>query len=60
MIRKSDDDSKFERSFESLEVFLLSSMLDTPSDMSGWSRQIRLGSKSMQAKFDVGSGKITK
>ena len=53
MGRKSDDNSKFERSFGNFGVFLPTSMLDTPTDMSGWSRKIRLGTKSMRAKFDV-------
>ena len=53
MNRKSDDSSKFEQRFWTLEVFLLTYILDTSSDMSGWYRKIRLESKSMRAKFDV-------
>ena len=51
---KSDDSSKVDRSFESLEVFRHVPILDTPSDMHGWSRKIHLEAKSMAAKFDVG------
>ena len=54
---KSEDSAKVNRSFESLEVFRQTSILDTPSVMHGWSRKIHLEAKSMQAKFDLGAKK---
>ena len=52
--RKSDDSSKFDRSFRKVEVFLPQYDQGGSSDIGGWSRKIRLEQKSMQPKFDVG------
>ena len=53
MGQKSDDSSKFERSFMKVEVFLLTYIHYALADIGGWSRKIRLEQKSMQANFDV-------
>ena len=51
--QKSDDNSKFDKRFLTFGFFLPTPMLDAPTDMSGWSRKIRLGTKSMRTNFDV-------
>ena len=51
---KSDDSLKVNRSFKSLEIFRHVPILDTLSDMHGWSRKIHLEAKNMKANFDVG------
>ena len=53
MSRKSDDSSKFNRSFWKVEVFLLTYDHNASTDIGGWSRKIRLEQKSMLANFDV-------
>jgi len=53
MGQKSDDSSKFERSFMKVEVFILTYIHYALADIGGWSRKIRLEQKSMQANFDV-------
>ena len=58
--RKSDDISKFDRSFKTFGVFPPTSMLNTSSDIPGCPRKIHLGTKSMTAKFDVGGQKMMK
>ena len=58
MIRKSNDSSKLVHSFGSFVVFLPIYILDTSSDMSSSFRNIRLETKSMAAKFDVGGQKM--
>ena len=50
---KSEDSATVDRSFESLEVFRHVLILDTHSDIHGWSRKIHLEAKSMKAKFNV-------
>ena len=53
VINKSDDSAKFDKSFGTLEVFQPPCILNTSSEMPGWSRKIRLEQKSMEPKFDV-------
>ena len=53
MGRKSDDSSKFDRSFQKVEIFLPQYDHGGLSDIGGLARKIRLGQKSMQPKFDV-------
>ena len=57
MSRKSDDSSKFDRSFLEVEVFLPTYDHNASPDIGGLSRKIRLEQKSMRAKFNVGSQK---
>ena len=53
MGRKSDDSSKFDKRFWTLEVFLPRYILDTSPDILSMSRKIRLEQKIMLVKFDV-------
>ena len=52
MTRKSDDSSKFDKTFWEVEVFLPQYDHDASSEVGGLSRKIYLEQKSMQAKFD--------
>ena len=54
---KSEDSAKVNNSFQSLEVFRQTSILNTSSDMHGSARKIHLEAKSMKPKFDVGAKK---
>ena len=53
MSRKSDDNSKFDKRFWKVEVFLLTYDHNASTDIGGWLRKIRLEQKSMLANFDV-------
>ena len=55
--QKSDDSSKFNRSFGEVEVFPPQYDHYASSEVGGFSRKIRLEQKSMRGKFDVGGQK---
>ena len=57
MSRKSDDSSKFDRSFLEVEVFIPTYDHNASPDIGGLSRKIRFGQKSMEQNFDVGGKK---
>ena len=58
MTYKSDDSSKFDRSFWKVEVFLPQYDHGGSSDVGGLARKIHLEQKSMTGKFDVEGTKL--
>ena len=57
MTYKNEDNSKFDNYIWEVEVFLPQYDQGASSEIGGLPRKIRLGQKSMAAKFDVGGQK---